>query len=195
MGKEISYAALDRLVNRFARALTDLGIRAGDTVAMLLPNIPQIVIANYAAWRIGAVTAMNNPLYTERELEHQFNLSDARLVVTLDLLHPRAVKLLDTTSVEKIVVCHINDYLGFPKKQLFPLVKKEMYRKIAPRPDTFEFSALVAAQDDTPLEKPGRPRCGGRPPVHRRHHRGQQGRHDHPPQHELQHPAAPALVL
>ena len=110
MGKIIRYSELERMVNRFARALMELGIGQGDTVAMLLPNIPQIVIANYAAWRIGAVTALNNPLYTERELEHQLSLSDARILVTLDLLQPRAVKLLRSTPVEKIVVCHINDY-------------------------------------------------------------------------------------
>jgi long-chain acyl-CoA synthetase len=152
MGKIIRYGELERMVNRFGRALMELGIKKGDTVAMLLPNIPQIVIANYAVWRIGAVTAMNNPLYTERELEHQLNLSDARILVTLDLLQPRAVNLLKSTPVEKIVVCHINDYLPFPKKQLFPLVKKQMYRKIESRPDTASFTDLMKGQDDAPLE-------------------------------------------
>ena len=152
MGRKITYPQLDALVNRFARALTDLGVKKGDAVAMLLPNIPQIVIATYAAWRIGAVVAMNNPLYTERELAHQLNLSDARVLVTLDMLHPRALNLIETTPVETVIVCHINDYLAFPKKQLFPFVKKEMYRRIDPRPDTFEFTALVANQDEGPLE-------------------------------------------
>ncbi len=152
MGKIIRYCELERLVNRFARALSELGIRKGDTVAMLLPNIPQLVIANYAAWRIGAVTALNNPLYTERELDHQLNLSDARILITLDLLQPRAVKLRRTTPVEKIVACHINDYLPFPKKQLFPLVKKQMYRKIDKRPDTVAFTELMTRRDEGPLE-------------------------------------------
>lgn len=151
-GRKITFAELDGLVNRFARALAALGIRQGDTVAMLLPNIPQIVVANYAAWRLGAVTAMNNPLYTERELEHQLNLSDAKLLVTLDLLHPRALNLMQTTPVKKVVVCHINDYLPFPKKQLFPFVKKAMYRKIDPRPDTVEFADLMRQPADGPLE-------------------------------------------
>jgi len=71
-------------------------------VLVLLPNIPQIVIANYAAWRIGAVTAMNNPLYTERELAYQLDLSDATLLVTLDLLHPRAMNLMKSTPLEKV---------------------------------------------------------------------------------------------
>ena len=66
MGKKISFLELESLVNRFARALLNLGVKKGDKVAMLLPNIPQIVIANYAAFRIGAVAVMNNPLYTER---------------------------------------------------------------------------------------------------------------------------------
>ncbi|WDP91836.1 MAG: long-chain fatty acid--CoA ligase [Desulfobacter sp.] len=151
-GKKISYTRLDQLVNAFARALTDLGIQKGDTVGMLLPNIPQIVIANYAAWRIGAVTSMNNPLYTERELDHQLNLSDCKLLITLDLLHARALNLMQTTPVEKVVVCHINSYLPFPKKQLFPLVKKDMYKKIASRTDTFEFTDLIRTGSNAPME-------------------------------------------
>ncbi|MCP4668608.1 MAG: AMP-binding protein, partial [Deltaproteobacteria bacterium] len=68
MGKKITYRELDELVNRFAAALSDLGIQKGDKVALLLPNMPQTVIAAYAAFRLGAVVVMNNPLYTEREL-------------------------------------------------------------------------------------------------------------------------------
>ncbi|HDI59868.1 MAG TPA: long-chain fatty acid--CoA ligase [Desulfobacteraceae bacterium] len=151
-GKKISYAELDRIVNRFARALMALGVEKGDTVAMLLPNIPQIVIADYAAWRIGAVTAMNNPLYTERELAYQLDLSDAKVLVTMDLLHSRAMNLMKTTPLEKVVVCHVNDYLPFPKKQLFPRVKKEMYRKIPRQPDTYEFLDIVQGHDGAPLE-------------------------------------------
>ena len=152
LGRKITYPQLDALVNQFARALIDLGVEKGDTVAMLLPNIPQLVIANYATWRIGAITAMNNPLYTERELTHQLNLSDAKILVTLDLLHPRALNLMKTTPVEKVIACHINDYLAFPKKQLFPLLKKQMYRRINPRSDTFEFTALMAKHDGQAFE-------------------------------------------
>ena len=68
MGRKITFAELESLVNRFTRALAALGVRAGDKVAMLMPNLPQLVIANHACYRLGAVTVMNNPLYTEREL-------------------------------------------------------------------------------------------------------------------------------
>ena len=152
MGKEISYRELDLLVNRFARALLDLGVKKGDKVAVLLPNIPQAVIAIYATFRIGAVAVMNNPLYTERELEYQFNDSDSSVLVSLDLLHPRIMKIKDKTKIEKIIYGHINDYLPFPKKQLFPLAKKEMFRKIEPQKDVHEFLDLIAQYPDGPLE-------------------------------------------
>lgn len=151
MGKLISYEKLDRMVNVFARALTGLGVKKGDTVAMLLPNIPQVVIANYATWRIGAVAAQNNPLYTERELAYQLNDSDAKVLITLDLLLPRAIKIKPETKIEHIVTCHINDYLPFPKKQLFPLVKKQMYRKVEPGRDVLRFTDLMARYDDSPV--------------------------------------------
>ena len=63
MGKKITFRELDGLVNAFARALQEMGIGPGDKVALCLPNIPQAIIANYAVFRIGAVTVQNNPLY------------------------------------------------------------------------------------------------------------------------------------
>jgi len=125
MGKKITYRQLEKLVNRFTRALIDIGVKEGDKVAMLLPNIPQMIIADHATYRTGAATTMNNPLYTERELTHQLNDSDATVLVTLDLLLPRALKIKSETKIKKIITCHISDYLPFPKKQLFPMLKKQ----------------------------------------------------------------------
>jgi long-chain acyl-CoA synthetase len=152
MGKKITFHELEGLVNRFANALTDLGVKQGDTVGMLLPNMPQIVIANHAAYRLGAVTAMNNPLYTERELEYQLNDSDCTVIVTLDLLLPRILKIKGNTRIKKIITCHINDYLPFPKKQLFPLVRKDMYRRVEAQKDVYEFMDIIKKYPDTPVE-------------------------------------------
>ncbi len=152
MGKLITYAELDRLVNSFARALQALGIQPGDKVAVCLPNIPQVIIADLAIFRIGAVCVQNNPLYTERELAYQLNDSEARLVVTLTLLIPRMEKIKSQTKLEKIIGCHINSYLPFPKKQLFPLVKKAMYRKVVPTEDVKVFKDLVGQYSAEPME-------------------------------------------
>jgi len=151
MGKVISYGQLNRMVNRFANALIELGGKRGDKLAMILPNLPQVIIANYATYKVGAVTAMNNPLYTERELAYQLNDSDATLAVTLDLLLPRILKIKNETKIQNIITCHINDYLPFPKKQLFPFAKKEMHRKDEPLDNVYPFMSLMKQYPDTPV--------------------------------------------
>jgi len=152
MGKKITFKELDGLVNAFARALQEMGIRPGDKVALCLPNIPQAIIANYAVFRIGAVTVQNNPLYTERELQYQLSDSDSRIIITLTLLIPRIQKIKSATRIEKIIGCHINTYLPFPKKQLFPYVKKDMYRKVEPAEDVYVFIDLIARYSTNPIE-------------------------------------------
>ena len=152
MGRKISFRELEFLVNRFARALKALGVERGDKVATLLPNLPQMIIAVYAAFRIGAVIVPNNPLYTERELAYQLGDSESRVAVGLDMLLPRMLALKEKTGLKEIVTCHINDFLPFPKKQLYPLVKKDMYRKVAPQQNVHRFTDLVKEQPGGPLE-------------------------------------------
>ncbi|MDQ6660168.1 MAG: AMP-binding protein, partial [Chloroflexota bacterium] len=73
MGKKLSYAQLATQANRFATELRKLSITKGDRVALALPNIPQYPIAFYGALKAGAVVVPTNPLYTERELQHQMS--------------------------------------------------------------------------------------------------------------------------
>jgi len=150
MGKKIRYDELDRLVNQCANALKQIGVKPGDRVSLLLPNIPQIVIAYYGIWRAGAVPVPNNPLYTDRELEHQFNDSGSTVLLTLDILASRMLALRAKTKIKQIVCCHINDYLPFPLKQLFPKLKKEMYRKFEPAREYYEFRELMASASSAP---------------------------------------------
>jgi long-chain acyl-CoA synthetase len=150
MGTVITYRELDKLVNRFARALEQLGIREGDKIAVILPNVPQIVIAVYAAFRIGAVNVMNNPLYTEKELTYQLNDSDSVALITLDALYPLAAKLKENTGAKKIILCSLADYLPDPLKPMFPPAD------VPAQPDVFHFMDLMGSQPDTPVaEKAG----------------------------------------
>jgi long-chain acyl-CoA synthetase len=151
MGKKITYKALDGLINQFARALQNMDVKPGDKVAVCLPNIPQVIIANMAIFRIGAVCVQNNPLYTERELTYQLNDSESKHVVTLTLLIPRMQKIKPQTHLQKIIGCHINTYLPFPKKQLFPLVKKDMYRKVESAEDVLVFKDVISHYSADPL--------------------------------------------
>ena len=119
-GNTITYRELDEMVSGFATGLVALGLKPGDKVATLLPNLVQMVVAILGSFRAGAVVVTNNPLYTNRELEHQFNDSGSKFLVCLDVLVPRMLELREKTSISKIVSCHIRDYLPSPLKKSLP---------------------------------------------------------------------------
>ncbi|MBP7125145.1 long-chain fatty acid--CoA ligase [Myxococcota bacterium] len=126
-GGKVSYRALREGADRFAAALVSLGVRPGDRVALQLPNLPQMVIAYYGVLKAGAVAVMTNPLYVAREIEHQFNDSGARVVLTLDAYWVRTIRDIRhrLPSVEHVVLTRLADWLPFPKNLLFPLVGKK----------------------------------------------------------------------
>ncbi len=140
---KFTFRQFNDLVNRMANALVGLGVNKGDKVSLLLPNVPQVAIATYAVWRIGGIVVMNNPLYTDKELEHQFIDSESKFLVTLDLLAPRMLALKSKTGIEKIIVAHIRDYLTFPLKQLFPILAKDKHKDIPPQQDVYEWLDLI----------------------------------------------------
>ncbi|MBM9602799.1 long-chain-fatty-acid--CoA ligase [Desulfopila inferna] len=123
-GYEMSYRQLDERVNAFAVVLLDFGVKKGDSVGILLPNTIPCVIAYYAILRIGAIAVMNCPLYSDRELLHQFGDSGIKVLITLDLLGNRMIDLREQTQIKQIVITSIGDYLPFPQNFLFPLVAK-----------------------------------------------------------------------
>jgi long-chain acyl-CoA synthetase len=151
-GTTITFKQLDDMVSRFAAGLKGLGVKPGDTIAMLLPNLVQIVVATYGAFRAGAAVALNNPLYTDRELEHQYNDSGSTLLVCLDVLMPRMINLRPKTKIKQLISCHIRDYLPFIKKQLFPFVRKGMHLNTPAGPDIYEFTDLV--KNNAPIKEP-----------------------------------------
>jgi long-chain acyl-CoA synthetase len=151
-GYTVTYGELKDMVDRFAACLSGFGIRQGDAVAILLPNLIPCVAAYYAIMKIGAITVMNNPLYSDRELEHQFNDSGSKVLITLDLLGNRMIDLRPKTKIKQIVYTSIGDYLPFPKNLLFPLVakKKKMAADVKPAADVFRWKDCIAKYPATP---------------------------------------------
>jgi len=145
-GYQLNYTQFKDTVDRFAACLTDFGIKQGDAVAILLPNVIPCVIAYFAILKIGAVTVMNNPLYTDHELEHQFNDSGSKALVTLDLLANRMIDLRPKTGIKQIVYTSIGDYLPFPKSLLFPLVakKKKLAADVKQGADVYRWKDCIA---------------------------------------------------
>ena len=88
-GDTVTYARLDRESDALARAFHEMGVRKGDRVGLVLPNCPQFFIAQFAIWKLGAIVAPLNPIYTEHELEGPLREQDVKLLVTLTLLRRR----------------------------------------------------------------------------------------------------------
>lgn len=111
-----SYRQLDEASSRFAAALHDLGIRKGERVALMLPNIPQYVIAYFGTLKAGAIVVNINPTYTSRELQHQLEDSSARAIVMLSGILSRLGQIRDHTAVEHVIVADVQDTLRWPFK-------------------------------------------------------------------------------
>ncbi|MDX6561463.1 MAG: long-chain acyl-CoA synthetase, partial [Gaiellales bacterium] len=101
-GRHISYAQLLAEVERFSGVLAGLGVRKGDRVGMLLPNCPEYVIAFYACQRIGAIAVGNNPLYTERELEHQLSDAGVSVMIVLDQVYATFGRIRDRLDIREV---------------------------------------------------------------------------------------------
>ncbi len=115
-GATTTYRELGDLVDRAAEGLRRLGVRAGDRVALVLPNCPQHVVAFYAALRLGAIVIEHNPLYTPRELRHQFEDHGARFAIVWDKIADTVADFPSDLALEQIVSVDIT--------RAFPLGKR-----------------------------------------------------------------------
>ena len=145
-GFTLSFRQLKDMVDRFATCLTAFGVKQGEAVALLLPNVIPCVAAYFAILKVGGIAVMNNPLYSDAELNHQFNDSGSKVLITLDLLGNRMIDLRPKTKIRQIVYTSIGDYLPFPKNLLFPLVgkKKKLAADVKPAPDVFKWKDCIA---------------------------------------------------
>ncbi|NQX27626.1 AMP-binding protein [Microbacteriaceae bacterium VKM Ac-2854] len=102
-GAETNYRSLAEQIERAANGLRRFGVRAGDPVAIVLPNCPQHVVAFYAVLRLGAVVVEHNPLYTPRELRHQFEDHGASFAIVWSKVVPTVQALPEDLGVRTVV--------------------------------------------------------------------------------------------
>ncbi len=113
--RRLTYRQLKDHVDRFAGALAELGVTRDSRVAIQLPNIPQTVIAYYATLSLGAQAVMTNPLYTPRELEHQWKDAGCRVAVVTDFLFESRIREARARlPIEQYIVASIPDYMRLP---------------------------------------------------------------------------------
>ncbi len=116
----INYTQLKNQAEHFAAALRLRGVQDGDRVAIMLPNIPQTIIAVWGVLKAGAIPVMTNPLYMEKELTHHFHDAQAHVLITLDLLWPKIEALYDKLNLRLSIVTRVADGLAFPLNILQP---------------------------------------------------------------------------
>ncbi|MEO8287358.1 MAG: long-chain fatty acid--CoA ligase [Chloroflexota bacterium] len=110
--KRLTYGQLDEQANRFAAALQELGVQAGDRVAVILPNCPQFMVALFGILKAGAVAMPLNPAYVARELKGQFNDAGVETVVALNSAAPKVLAVMSETPVKRVIVTQMQDYLS-----------------------------------------------------------------------------------
>lgn len=146
-GKRQSYADLDKQVRSAAAGLRALGVRAGDRVAICLPNCPQHVAAYYAVLKLGAIVVEHNPLYTAHELEAPFTDHGARVAIVWDKAASTLEKLRRTTPLETIVSVNMIDAMPplqkYALKLPIPALMKKRDALTAPAPNTIPWQILT----------------------------------------------------
>lgn len=147
-GKRIKYAELKVYVDNFAAALSDLGVKEGDRVAIHLPNIPQFVIGLFGALKAGAVVVGCSVLYTKPELLYLLNDSGAETIVTLDLLSDIVNSIKNETKLKRVIVTGPMD---FSEKEIrVPEDLKDIFQAGGEVPDAYQFLDLMAKRKREP---------------------------------------------
>ncbi len=125
MGSSLSFAAYDEMATALAAFLqNDLGMKKGDTIAIMLPNLIQFPVSFLAAQKLGLICVNTNPQYTAREMEHQFKDSNAKTIIILDLFCDKLEQILPQTQIKNIIITSIGDLLSPLKGILIGTVLK-----------------------------------------------------------------------
>ena len=147
MGKTLDFCDIDRLSRQFATFLrNDLKLEAGDRIALQMTNILQYPIALFGALRAGLVVVNTNPLYTPREMAHQFKDSGAKAIVIVANFAHNLQQILGETDLKHVIVTELGDQHPFPKGLIMNLVVRHVRKMVPPYslPQAISFKDALA---------------------------------------------------
>jgi long-chain acyl-CoA synthetase len=156
MDKALSYGELDELSRAFAAWLQDRGLKPGDRVAIMMPNVLQYPVAITAILRAGLTVVNVNPLYTARELANQLNDAGAETIIVLENFAHTLQEARAGTAIKHVVVATMGDLLGTVKGTIVNMVVRHV-KKMVPAfslPGATSFNDAVAAGRGMPFTRP-----------------------------------------
>ncbi|MER3513871.1 MAG: long-chain fatty acid--CoA ligase [Chloroflexota bacterium] len=124
-GHRVTYRELNEATDRLAAALAALGVKKGDRVVIFMPNSAQFVISYYAILKAGGIVVATNPLYSPREMEHQFNDCGAEIALVMSNFYHRVKEVQPKTPLKRLIVTNIKEYLPPVLRLLFTLAKEK----------------------------------------------------------------------
>ena len=156
-GATVSYARLEAESDAFGAALVAMGVRKGDRVALLLPNCPQFLIAEFGVWKAGGIVVALNPTYSERELEQALDSTRSSVAVALTPFYERLKRVQGRTGVRHVIATSIKEYLPTPLRLLFTLLKekKEGHRITTQPADVWMWKLLRSHRGQRPSVEVG----------------------------------------
>lgn len=125
IGGKLSYHTLYHHCNCFANALSNIGVRKNDRVALLLPNSPHFLIAFFAAMQIGAIVVAINPTYTSHELSFQLQDSGAETIILLNRFWKQLEGIYHQSPIKRVIVADISDTLPFHSRLLTTIAQRK----------------------------------------------------------------------
>ena len=146
MGRELTYRELDTLSRDFAGWLQAKGLKKGDRVALMMPNLLQYPVALFGTLRAGCVVVNCNPLYTPRELEHQLKDSGATAIVIVENFASTLQQVIAHSAIEHVIVTPLGEMLGALKGTIVNFVIRHVKKMVPPwrLPGCIGFNAALA---------------------------------------------------
>ena len=154
LGRSISFAELDDLSRDFgAYLINQAGLKKGDRIAIMMPNLIQYPVVLFAALRAGLIVVNTNPLYTDRELEHQLKDSDAQAIVILENFAHTLSDVIEHTNVKTVITTRVGDMAKFPKSLLVNFVVKHVKKMVPPfsLPNSISFNDVLSQGKSQPF--------------------------------------------
>lgn len=146
MGKKMTYGQIDQASSHFGAYLHSRGLKPGDKIALMMPNLLQYPIAVFGALKAGLIIVNTNPLYTHREMLHQFTDSECKAIIILENFASTLADIIGQTKIETVIVTSIGELLGGFKGMLTNFVVRKI-KRLVPKyniPNTVDFSHALS---------------------------------------------------